>query len=508
MSGTVTGNAAANLSARVWSLAIQFLLIPVIVALLGPKAYGLVTLYATLVATLIFLDQGWCTVLVRELPRLSAAGDPDSIQRMNALLRSVETASVSAGVILGSAVALSAPLLVHYWIDTVGMAEQEAINAVRLMGLCLACQWSNGMYASGYVGLHRQGAMAQITAVQVTLATGGTAFLLWKIAPRIEVAFIWQAAIWAAGNLIMRWRLFKLLPAAAQPARFRLEALSAARHFAFGNIIIGLTSALLTQADKIILARFVPLESLAAYNLSFTIASLMLIIIGAPIGSILIPLLARLFATDETWRLADEYHRWTQVMVFLALPAAGIMIFFPQPFLELWLQPSSPLIAPIVQLLPWVALGTLFNIVVRPIASLQLSSGWMRLLILKNLVTLPIFLAALLLLVGRFGPVAGAYCWIGLNVSDYLFMAPLVHRRLLRAELWRWWSIDTLLPALLSFAVFVASERLLSFTASRWLEIGQALATASVAYLLMLALLPYPRALASELLRRLSLIGR
>lgn len=503
MRRTVTGNAAANMIARAWSMGVQFLTIPLIVGLLGPKAYGLVTLYATILAVLICLDQGWSSVIVREFSRLSIVDTPQSAQEMRDLLRSVETVSLTVAAVLGALLFFLAPTIVHDWINTEGIPADEAILAVRLMAVCLVAQWTNGIYGSGYVGLHRQGALATIVILQATILTGGSVLILRFLEPRIEVFFMWQAVAWAVTNFVLRQRLLRLVSSAPGAGRFRPELLLSVRGFMLSLVAINMASAALTQLDKLIVARTASLEGLAAYSLSFSLASLMTALIAAPIGSILLPVLSRLFVGQNKKELAEEYHRWTQVIVFLVAPIGVGFFFFSQPFLEIWLKSSPKLIHQILEILPLVALGTLCNTIVTPLAILQLSAGWTRLLFFKSYISLPIYISALAFTIPKYGAVAGAWCWLLLNLAFFLVEAPLVHARLLKKELWSWWTVDTLFPSVAVALVFSLSMHWMPPTNNPWIGLLQGAVTAAVAWLVLLALLRYPREIFREFFRRL-----
>ena len=69
-------NIASAGFSRFWQAALQLLLTPVIVHLLGPVAYGLVGFYATITLFFAFLDQAISPLLARELGR--SADRPDA----------------------------------------------------------------------------------------------------------------------------------------------------------------------------------------------------------------------------------------------------------------------------------------------------------------------------------------------------------------------------------------------------------------------------------------------
>ena len=483
----------------------QFVFTPVYVRLLGPEAYGLVGFYGTLLVSMIFLDQCVSPVLTRELGRLGGRGDAGP--EMRNLLRSLEVVSIASGLAVGAAVFLAAPAIAGHWINAGALPRGEVTNAVRLMGLVIACQWPNNLYFSGFVGLHRQDLATRLRVTIVTVQWGGAALLLWQVAPSIELLLAWQAANFALLSALLARGLWRLMPPAAERPRFDAAKLRSVWRFAVGTLAIGLTASLLTQADKLLVSKYAPLGQFAAYSLAFTLASLISIVVAQPVGSALMPHFSRLMGDGDQPGLAREYHRWTQLVVALGVPMAGSLVVFGQPLIALWLGRGSPLIAPLLVVLPWVALGTLVNTVMMVPYVLQIAAGWTRLSVGKNVVALAIFLPALAIGVPIWGPPMGGWCWLALNAGYFLFEVPLVHRRLLKGEQWGWWGRDTLLPGAVAALLFGLSAAVSPAGQSPWWGFAQALVTAGLVLLTLLALLPHPRGMALDMVRRLARIG-
>ena len=259
---SAVGNILANLLGRAWSSCLQFALIPLIARLLGPENFGLIGFYTTLLMTLIFLNQGMSSALVRELGRLG--NKPETAEETRDLFHSLERPVLLLGLLIGGSVVLAAPLIARHWLHAGALDEDRVILSLRLMGLCLSCQWPNGLYTGGYVGLHRQNELTRLTILQTTLLFGGAPLLLTALTARPEVYFLWHAVTWAGFNLLARARLLRLFAPAARPGRFRLERLQAVWRFGAGSMIIGLTASLLTQLDNLMVSRFVPLDQFAA----------------------------------------------------------------------------------------------------------------------------------------------------------------------------------------------------------------------------------------------------
>jgi O-antigen/teichoic acid export membrane protein len=497
---SVSRNALANAFSRLWSGGMQFVFTPVYVKLLGPEAYGLVGFYGTVLVAMMFLDQCVSPVLTRELGRLG--GRDDAAQEMRNLLRSLEVVSIVSGLAVGVAIGLAAPSIAGHWINRGTLSHGEVTNAVRLMGLVIACQWPSNLYFSGFVGLHRQDLATRLRVGIITLQWGGAALLLWQVAPSIELLLAWQAANFLVLSALMGRGLWRLLPEAPTPPRFEVELLRSAWRFAVGTLAIGMTGSLLAQADKLLVSKYAPLDQFAAYSLAFTLASLISILVAQPVASALMPHFSRLMAESDQPGLAREYHRWTQLIVALALPMTGVLAAFGRPLIVLWLGGTSPLIASLLSVLPWVAVGTLVNTVMIVPYVLQIAAGWTRLSVGTNVVGLAIFLPVLAVGVPIWGPLMGSWCWLALNLGNFLFEVPLVHRRLLKGEQWRWWGRDTLLPGAVAALLFGLSAGLAPAGQSPWWGLAQAVVTAGLVLLTLLAILPHPRAQAVALLRR------
>ncbi len=497
---SAVGNVMANLLGRAWSSCLQFAVIPVIARQLGPESFGLISFYTTLLMTLIFLNQGMSSTLVRELGRLNQC--PEAAEEIWELFYSLEWPVLLLGLLIGGTVVLAAPLIARHWLHSSGIDEERIILSLRLMGLCLACQWPNGFYTGGYVGLYRQPALARFTILQTALLFGGAPLLL-ALSAQPEVYFLWHAATWSLFNLLVRARLLRLFPPVVRPGRFRFERLKTVWRFGAGSMIIGFTASMLTQADNLMVSRFVSLDQFAAYSLSFAVASLITVLVTGPVSSVFLPLLSGLRAPADYKRLTDEYHRWTQVIVLFALPMAGGLIAFPRPLLMAWLGADSPLLPLMLPILPWIALGTLLNTLAMAPLTLQLSAGWTRLSILKNLVALPPFLLALAWGIPHIGMIAGAWCWVALNLGYYLIEVPLTHRRLLPGEMWRWWGQDTLLPSIVAATMFVLAGFLVPGDLPPWPGVALATCAAMATAVALLAVLPHPRAMVLTGLARL-----
>jgi O-antigen/teichoic acid export membrane protein len=488
---------------RFWQAGLQLLITPVIVHLLGPKAYGLVGFYATISLFLAFLDQAISPTLSRELAR--SLHRSEAARDLRCLLRTLEVLSGSIALGLGILIAAGAPAIARYWLVHSGIPDHELIAAIRLMGVSLACQWPATLYGGGFVGLQRQDLLVPVRVVVTTAQSLGAVALLAEVAASPLLFFAWMAVTSAAMSLGLRALLWRTMPASDLPARVELNRLRQIWRFAAGNLAIGLTTALLTQSSGLIIAKYCAMDQLAAYTLALSLAGQVATILSQPVSATLMPHFAHLITLRDDVRLAREYHRWSQIMAALVLPVAGTFVVFARPLLQFWLGTSSPLIGPVALLLPWITIGTLFNTLMVPPYFLQIAHGWTRLSVSANIIALVVILPVLAIGVPRYGPLAAAFCWIGLNVGYFLVMVPYMHRRLLPREIWSWWGRDTLLPTAVAAVVYAGARMFVPPDLPRLGALATAAAVAVLAWAALLVVLPRVRADAVGAVRQIML---
>lgn len=494
----VRHNILANFAGRSWAVLLNFLFVPFYIHYLGIEAYGLIGFYASLTVALMFLDLGLGATLTRELARI--AGTPEGSRDSRSLLHTMEIISWCLGLVVGAAVTLSAPFIAHDWLTTKDLPVDTVETAVRLMGLIIALQWPALLYSGGFMGLQRQVRLNVIRMVIVTLQACGAIVILSTLSPTIEAFLLWQAAVFALQAAIMARDIRSIMPHSNQVALFRLDLLRPLWRFAAGVTGISISISILTQMDKLIVGKFVSLDLLGCYTLAFLVANILSSAVS-PFQNALFPRFTELFARDESPILAALYHRSCQVVAVAVFPVAAVVIVFPEELLQAWVRDPFT-VANTAGILKLVALGSVLNACMALPYTLQISAGWVRLSLYKNLAAIVLTLPGLLWLVPWIGGVGGAIVWLALNLGYYVFEIPIMHRRLLRDEMWRWYLIDTLAPLGGCLALAHALRLAVPETYSglpMLLAIGLVY---TVVLLFTLFLLPHPKAITHGVVRR------
>ncbi len=439
---TLKNNILANFGGKAWFGLIQLVFVPLYVKFLGMEAFGLIGFFIMLQSLLSLLDLGLSTTLNRELACRSANGNA---QEARDLVHTMEWIYWSIAILIAVGIIVVAPWIARSWVNVKGLPAQSVQHAIALMGLLIAVQWPFSLYSGGLMGLQKQVLLNTIRVSMSTIQAGGAVLVLWLISQSIEAYFIWQIVIVGIQTVVTGYFLRSSLPKSAKAATFNRDLLRQCWRFAAGMTGISAVTIILTQTDKVILSKLLSLEQFGYYVLAFTLCS-GLIFLVFPFPAALFPKLSELVATGKTEELSRLYHKGCQAVSLFVFPAGTLIALFPQEILMLWTR-DPRIVENTHLLLSLVVVGSLLNAAVAMPYMLQLAYGWTSLAFYKNIVAIIILIPLLFSLVPYLGAVGGAIIWVLLNAGYVMFEIPLMHRRLMPREMWRWYIIDVGLPA-------------------------------------------------------------
>lgn len=445
----------ANLLGKGWVALISVLFVPFFIRFLGIEAYGLVGFFITLQTVLLLLDFGFSTTLNRALSAVGSAEIPPDVV---SLAGSLERVFVGFSLLIALAALLGAPWLITHWVVLDSLAPSSVHSALQLMGIAIALQLPFMLYSGGLVGLGRQISVNLILASGATLRFGG-ALVVLMIEPKIEAFFAWQVFAVAMQTVWARKVFFQAL---------RSRSLASPRHIAgvFQRHVgfaagVGVTAALgviLTQLDKLMLSKLLPLQEYGYYMLAWTLAA-MLFMFAGPVVTAFFPRLSADVASAGG-DPANTYHAGCQLVSVAVMPASALLIFFPNEMLMLWL--GDPAVAQRVgNLVVLLALGTLLNTLAQLPHAMQLAYGQPQFGLYANVLLTALVVPALYVGVGQAGVLGAAWVWVALNAMYVIIGVPLMHFWLLRGHLLQWLGSDVLLPMAGAFSAALLMRELL-----------------------------------------------
>ena len=472
-------NLLANFAGRFWASGISLVFIPLYIRFLGIEAYGLIGVYLSLMALVSILDMGLSTTLNRELARLSAV--PGNNQDARDLVRSMETIYWGIGFLVALATILLSPLVPRYWVNQTKISAETVQRAVMIMGFVIAFDWPAALYTGGLMGLQHQVQLNAIRAGMGTVQAIGAVLVIWLVSPTVTAYFLWQIMVSIAQTAMLAYFLWRALRPGTRKASFHWDVLTKNWRFTAGVSGIAVLATILTQADKMILIKMLSLEAFGYYVLAYNVAS-SLNLLATPFFSALFPRFTQLSAEKKESELASLYHEGCRFLSVLILSLALTLALFSKEALQVWIRDAGTVERTHV-LLSLIVIGTALNALMILPYAVQMAFGWTRLILLQNGLALLVLVPAMFVMIGKYGAVGAATVWLALNVGYILFLIPLMHQRLLRGEMYRWYVSDVGIPFLLILTVVLPSKWLLPPGASLLGKTLWILATAAAAFL-------------------------
>jgi O-antigen/teichoic acid export membrane protein len=435
-------NIFANFTGSFWQTLMGLIFIPLYIKYIGIESYGLIGIFSILQVVFGLLDVGLGGTLTREMARLSVM--PNKGQEMRNLVRTMEIIYWCIAIFVGIAIISLSPFISYHWINAGKLSPLVILQAIIIMGFNMIFQMPIGFYTGGLIGLQKQVMLNVINVCMGTLRGAGAVLILWLVAPTIQAFLLWQIVISIINVCIIALFLWQSLPSTENNAVFQTQLLKGVWKFTAGMSGITILAVILTQLDKVILSKLLSLELFGYYMLASTVA-MSLGRLFTPFYSSIYPRFTQLVSMNDEDTLKQLYHKSCQFMSVLILPAAIVIALFSYEIMLLWTR--NPVTAENTHTIVSIMIcGTALNGLMNPPYALQLAFGWTKLSVLKNIVAVIILVPLIILLTMHYGAIGAASAWLILNIGYVLFEIPIMHNKILKKEIWRWYWNDVCVP--------------------------------------------------------------
>jgi len=462
---TLKKNIGANFAGSVWQALMALVFVPLYIKFMGIESWGLIGIFTTLQAMFGLFDMGLSCTLNREMARLSVL--PSKEQEMRNLVRTLEVLYWSVAVFAGIVIVSLSPFIAHHWIKAGQLPPKTIEQALLIMGFVMALQMPIGFYSGGLMGLQRQVLLNIINACMSTLRGAGAVLILWLVSPTIQAFFLWQIIISTINIFLLALFLWRRLPHGDNKAVFQKQLLAGIWRFTAGLSGISVFAVILTQLDKVILSKMLSLEMFGYYMLASTVA-MSLTRIFTPVFLSIYPRFTQLVSANNHDELKRLYHKSCQFIAVLVLPVAIVIAFFSYEVILLWTQ--NPITAERTHLLVSILIcGTALNGLMNPPYALQLAFGWTKLSVLKNIIAVILLVPLIIVMAMHYGVLGAASVWLLLNIGYVFLEIPIMHRRILRKEKWRWYWQDVSVPLIAGLSLAGLGRLFFSGTTSQFM---------------------------------------
>jgi O-antigen/teichoic acid export membrane protein len=184
---------------------------------------------------------------------------------------------------------------------------------------------------------------------------------------------------------------------------------------------------LVTQTDKLVLSKILPLEEYGYFSLAVLVASGVMMISG-PISSAIMPRMAKMEAEGDHAGLIRIYRQSTQLVAVIAGAACVTVAFCAEPLLLAWTGDA----ALAHHAFPILVLYTIGNGILAVSAFpyyLQYAKGNLRLHLIGNAGFVVLLIPATIWSAIHYGGVGAGYVWLIMNVIYFIAWVPLIHSK-------------------------------------------------------------------------------
>lgn len=328
MSG-LSKNITYNVLGQGLSLLLGFVAVRFVFRSLGGDALGLIYFSLAFSAALsVVLQLGICQSAVREV----ASHHADRPEYIESFIRTSSLFYWTGYLTLAIVAYTLAPYLVYHWVKLDSLDAPTAVRILRILSLGALVGLPGGLYKSLLVGLQRLDLTNVIDVSAKGLQQGGIFLILLMHGSLFDVVY-WIVAcltLQLLAYLFVCTRFFSLR-AMLLPG-FSRAVVKQNVGYASGLMTITLCAWVLTEADKVIVSKLLPLTLLGIYTFARGAINQGMLLTGA-INNAIFPHFSALHGAGKTVELRSVYNKiqdlicFGTVPVFAAVPFAALPLF-------------------------------------------------------------------------------------------------------------------------------------------------------------------------------------
>ena len=449
-------NIFASFASQIYVTLIGIVMVPMYVKYMGAEAYGLVGFFALLQAWFNLLDIGLTPTIARETAR-HRGGATDALN-YRSLVRALELIFLAVALLGGVAMLAAAGYIARDWLRVSQLPTAQVLAAVQLMAIIIAMRWMAGLYRGALSGAEQLVWLGWFNAAIATLRFSGVLPLLMFVGTSPTMFFGYQLAVALVELVVLVVYAYRHMPALPAGSRLRwdLKPLKPVLRF---SLTIAFTSSVwvfVTQTDKLVLSRILPLADFGYFTLAVLVASGIMILSG-PVGNAIMPRMAKLEAEGAHAQMIRIYRHGTQLVAVVAGAASVTVAFGAEALLWAWTG-DAELARQAAPVLILYAVGNGVLAVSAFPYYLQFAKGDLRLHLIGNAVFVVLLIPLVIWAATGFGAMGAGYVWLGMNLVSFIAWLPFVHRRFEPGLNLRWYCND--------IAVIVAATALVGYVVS------------------------------------------
>jgi O-antigen/teichoic acid export membrane protein len=424
---SLKSNIVANYVSQIYVTLIGIVVVPMYIRYMGAEAYGLVGFFAMLQTWFLLLDLGLTPTIARETARLNGGAiDPLSYRR---LFRALEGVFIAVALIGGGAMFASAGYIASDWLQVARLPIGSVVTSVQLMAISVALRWIGGLYRGVIGGAEHLVWLGWYNSLLGTLRFVGVLLVLEFVGTTPLIFFGFQAIAALLELTGLTLKVYSILPS-IPPGKRAPWSWAPLRPVLTFSLSVAFTSSvwiLVTQTDKLVLSKLLPLAEYGYFTLAVLVASGVMIIAG-PISGAIMPRMVKLQALGDHASLIRLYRQATQLVAVIGGAASITVAFSAEQLLWVWTG-DRHLASQAAPILVLYVIGNGILAVSGFCYLLQYAKGDLRLHVIGNVGFIVLLIPSIVWATSEYGAVGAGRVWLAMNVIYLFFWVPIVHRR-------------------------------------------------------------------------------
>lgn len=407
---TALRNTASSFIALGWLSLLSMISIPVYIRLLGVAEWGVAAACVSLQLVANFVDAGFSQIVPRWVAR--EAQDNVKLRRYVHLFQRIY---LGLGLLVFLGLQIAAGYLAQSWFQIDSDRTDALELAIRIISFQMLFQFANNLHTGLWHGLQMQ-VLANIRACGFGtlkhVITMGVLFIGPRQAWLYATTFALIALIEVATNSITVHRMLGKGSTSKEMHQISIAPFLREVSILSGGILLGL---MVSQIDRIVLSRSVPIEDFGIYTVVLTLA-LAFLQLQTPFTRAYFPLIVQDIQATGHVSPAHMKRMILGTIVFATLPAV-LACLFAESILEFWIHQSRFVYlgtSPLQLLLLATAANTLYNCLYVVI----IATGKSHLVVKFNLMILVIAMLVVALAEPANGILKGGMIWLAASLTQ------------------------------------------------------------------------------------------
>lgn len=450
---SVSRNMSANLLSQAYLALVGILVLPILLNLLGPEAFGLIAFFNVIQVFFGLLDAGLSGTLSRDTARFRTGEiAPDSLMH---LVRILEVLFAGVGTLGFLIIFVFSGWLASEWITAASLPIDVITFNLKIIGAIVALRLLSGLYRSIISGFERQVWLSGFNVLLATVRYLGVIPVLLLFGSSDELYFQFQLIVAVLEFISLMYFSRRLLPRCSiSTSRFlNWRPLKKSLKFSLSLSFLTIAWVIFTQVDKLILSSLISLSDYGYFSVATTLAGGILMING-PVGAAITPRLTILNSKMKFVEMVSLYCDTTKIVSSIAFPIAAMLAFFSSEVLWMWTGDYS-VVTKSASILALYSIGNVMIVLSSFPFYLQFAKGNLKLNVVGNFAFIIFMLPTIVLLTKQLGMIGAGWAWVSLSVLYFFCWVAFVHRRLIPGVHLNWLMSDVGMPASLSLGVVV-----------------------------------------------------